>query len=115
MNSAEDAESLLNHVKDVNTKRKTIDEEGVLKVDDVEEQTVKNVALFARAQITPLSSFWGGIIAQEIIKFTGKYTPLRQWLHYECFEALPAADAPVNRNVVGSQYDDQIAIFGLEF
>ncbi|KAL4461677.1 hypothetical protein ABPG72_016686 [Tetrahymena utriculariae] len=113
LQSQEDAEKLLHIVKDINTQRKNIDEEGVLKVEEIEEQIVKNIALYARAQITPLSSFWGGIVAQEIVKFTGKFTPLRQWLHYECFEALPEGE--VNRTLLNSQYDDQIAIFGREF
>jgi len=54
-------------------------------VEKVDEQLVQNVAFFAEAQISPVSSFWGGIITQEIVKLTGKYTPLRQWLHHEFF------------------------------
>lgn len=37
LNSAEDAEELLAAVKEVNSQRKTIDEEGVLKVEEIEE------------------------------------------------------------------------------
>jgi ubiquitin-activating enzyme E1 len=51
-------------------------------VESVDEKLVENIALFAEAQISPSSSFWGGIITQEIVKLTGKYTPLRQWLHH---------------------------------
>lgn len=81
-----------------------MEEEGVIKVDEVNEDVVKNVARFARAQISPLASFWGGIIAQEIVKYTGKYQPLRQWLHHECFEALP--DEPVERTPSNTRYSD---------
>lgn len=64
--------------------------EGAIKLDDpVNENLSLNIARFARASISPVASFWGGIIAQEIVKFTGKFTPMRQWLHYESFEALP--------------------------
>lgn len=55
------------------------------KVDQVEGKLVESVAKFAETQISPICSFWGGIIAQEIFKFTGKYTPIRQWLHHEYF------------------------------
>ena len=81
-------------------------------VEEIDEIIAQNISNFARAQISPLCSFWGGIICQEIIKFTGKYTPLRQWLHYEVNECLP--DQQVNRNLLQSRYDDQIAIFGQE-
>lgn len=51
--------------------------EGSIFVEEVNENLVKNIARFARANISPVASFWGGIIAQEVVKFTGKFTPLR--------------------------------------
>jgi len=51
-----------------------------------------------------MASYFGGIIAQEALKFTGKYTPLRQWYHNEFFEALP--EGQVNRQTLNSRYDD---------
>ena len=58
-----------------------------------------------------MAAFFGGIVAQEIVKFTGKYTPLKQWLHFDIYETLPREDG-INRAPVGSRYDDQIAIYG---
>jgi len=40
------------------------------------EELCYNVARFARAQISPIASFLGGIIAQEVVKYTGKFTPI---------------------------------------
>ena len=57
--------------------------EGEFKIDKVDEELIKNIARFANLQISPTASFWGGIICQEVVKHTGKYTPLRQWLHHE--------------------------------
>lgn len=51
------------------------------KVETVDENLIKNVARYAQTQIYPNCLFWGGIIAQEVVKPTGKYIPLRQWLH----------------------------------
>lgn len=51
-------------------------------------------------------------MAQEIVKYTGKYTPLKQWIHYEIFEILPEGE--VNRNPLNSRYDDQIKVLGRE-
>jgi ubiquitin-activating enzyme E1 len=69
-----------------------------------------NTAIFSTSSISPQSAFFGGIIAQEIVKFTGKYSPLKQWLFYDIFEAIPEGE--VDRTPQNSRYDDQIKIFG---
>lgn len=51
--------------------------EGIIKLDEINKDVVRNVALYANTVISPVASFWGGIIAQEIVKYTGKFTPLR--------------------------------------
>jgi ubiquitin-activating enzyme E1 len=51
-----------------------------------------------------MAAFFGGIIAQEIVKYTGKYSPLKQWLHYDIFETLPRTE--VNRAPLNGRYDD---------
>lgn len=38
---------------------------------------LRNVAMFASVCISPIAAFFGGVIAQEIVKFTGKYSPLK--------------------------------------
>lgn len=85
--------------------------EGVITVEEVNEQLIKNISRYARTNISPLSSFWGGIVAQEVVKYTGKFTPIRQWLHYDAFEALPE-DENIDRTRIGSRYDDVISLFG---
>jgi ubiquitin-activating enzyme E1 len=47
------------------------------------------------------------------VKLTGKYTPLRQWLHHDFFEVLP--DTPVTRSLINSRYHDLHILFGDEF
>ena len=80
-------------------------------VDSLDEDLVRKVSLYARAQVSPIATFWGGIMAQEIIKFTGKYTPIQQWLHIDFFEILAEG---VDRRPRGGRYDDQIALIGRE-
>eukprot|EP00828_Plagiopyla_frontata_P001980 TRINITY_DN1005_c0_g1_i2.p1 TRINITY_DN1005_c0_g1~~TRINITY_DN1005_c0_g1_i2.p1 ORF type:complete len:795 (+),score=155.73 TRINITY_DN1005_c0_g1_i2:97-2481(+) len=84
-----------------------------ISVEKVESEVMKNIALYARTQTSMLASFWGGIACQEIIKFTGKFTPLSQWLHFDTLEIIP--DQQVERKIMNSRYDDQIALFGNEF
>jgi len=47
-----------------------------------------------------------------VVKFTGKYKPIKQWLHYDIFESIP--DGVVDRTPMGGRYDDQIRIYGRE-
>ena len=113
LNQENDAEELVHIVKLINEQnKKNMDNEGLIKLEIIDEKLVKNVAYFARAQISPCTSFWGAIVAQEVIKFTGKYTPLNQWLHYDNFESLP--ETKVDRTLTNNRYDDVIAIYGRE-
>ena len=60
-------------------------------------------------------SFLGGVITQEIIKYTGKFTPFNQWSWFE-FEYLVRElnENEINREPLNSRYDEQISIFGQE-
>jgi ubiquitin-activating enzyme E1 len=78
----------------------------------LDEKFVKVSARFASCSISPMAAFFGGFLAQEVIKKTGKYIPLKQWMHYDISEAVPTGE--VDRTVSGSRYDDQIKIFGNE-
>lgn len=44
------------------------------------------------------------------MKYTGKYSPLKQWLHYDIFETLPRG--PADRTPANCRYDDQILVYG---
>jgi ubiquitin-activating enzyme E1 len=100
--------------KKINETRKKEGAEAALSVEEVDEDVVKKVALFSRCMICPMAAFFGGVVAQEVVKFTGKYTPLRQCLYFDMFELVPAAD-PTDWKPLGSRYDDQIAIMGQSF
>jgi len=85
-----------------------------LSLDQVDEDVVRKVALFARCVICPMAAFLGGIVAQEVVKFTGKYSPLHQCLYFDMFELIPA-ELPGDWQPGGGRYDDQVAIFGRSF
>lgn len=111
MNDA-DAEELLKLTKEWQENK--IDEEGYeFKVEEIDPKLVANVAKFADSQISPCCSFWGGIITQEIVKLTGKYGPLRQWLHHEFLEVLPEGE--VSRSHFNTRYGDYNLLFGDDF
>lgn len=112
LNSEEDAEELLTIYQKINGDIPP-NKEGTVKADTINSDLVKNIARFSDAQISCHAAFFGGIVAQEVVKFIGKFMPLRQWLHYDTFELLPEGEA--NRTLAESRYDDQIAIFGREY
>lgn len=109
-NDANELIAIVKEIKEINIG--LMDIEGKIKLHEINENLIRNVAFYSQAQISPCVSFWGGIIAQEIVKFTGKFTPLHQWLHYDSFESLP--EEKVNQKLMNSRYDDIIAIFGRE-
>lgn len=88
---------------------------GAPQAEEVEESVIRKVAMTAAAELPALAAFFGGIVAQEVVKFTGKFTPLRQWLYLDAFEilptdfeALPAAEFSAR----GNRYDNASALIG---
>lgn len=81
-----------------------------LNLEEIEEKVFNNSVSFASSSISPMAAFFGGVIAQEIVKKTGKYGPIKQWLHFDIYETLPREE--VNRAPLGGRYDDQIKIYG---
>ena len=44
---------------------------------EIDKPVFENACSFAGCAISPMCAFFGGLVAQEIVKFTGKYSPLR--------------------------------------
>ena len=87
---------------------------GFENIQEFDEKVVINVARWARANIAPVCAFFGGIIAQEIIKATGKFIPIDQWLMCDFFETVQNLGDNIDRSLKNCRYDDQIAIYGNE-
>jgi ubiquitin-activating enzyme E1 len=90
-------------------------------VGDVEEDVVAAVARRAVYELQPLAAFFGGILAQEVVKFTGKFSPLRQFLYLDAIEVLPeddhalASTSAADFALDGGRYDHMLGIFGRRF
>ena len=85
------------------------------KIVELDKDYLIKVFRWCRSEINPICTFLGGIVSQEAIKVTGKYTPIHQWLRFDFFETIENLPNDINRNLLKSRYDDQIAIFGQEF
>eukprot|EP01129_Flabellula_baltica_P006183 TRINITY_DN2289_c0_g1_i2.p1 TRINITY_DN2289_c0_g1~~TRINITY_DN2289_c0_g1_i2.p1 ORF type:complete len:1093 (-),score=315.17 TRINITY_DN2289_c0_g1_i2:35-3289(-) len=81
---------------------------------DINEDVIRNSSLYALAELPGTCAFLGGVIAQEVVKYWGKYTPLHQWVHFDFFELL-SETVPEDAAPLGTRYEHQIAIFGKAF
>jgi ubiquitin-activating enzyme E1 len=109
LHSDEDAKQCVALAQDVLRAHKAV--QGAVTVEAVDAKVVTNMALFARAELTGLCAFLGGIVAQEVIKVPGKFSPIRQWFHHDQFQLVPNG-VPPDAAPQKSRYDHQIAIFG---
>jgi len=106
-NSAADAAAVVEIARQV-VKDKVVEFDG-----DVDEKWITNYARLISVEVQPLVAFFGGVLAQEVVKITGKFTPILGFLHYSCTEALPseplsAADVAPR----GHRNDELAATFG---
>ena len=114
INNLDEAKEVLERAKLIYTNAKNNNEKWINNIEDFDEQIILKVARWSKCQISPTCSFFGGIVAQEVVKKTGKYIPINQWLWFDFFETVENLNENVNRKIAGSRYDEQIAIFGQE-
>lgn len=87
----------------------------IKKIKSIDENYLENIIRYCKCSISPICSFLGGIVSQEIVKITGKYNPINQWFYFDFFEKLNNLDFNRNTDSLNSRYDDQISIFGKDF
>ena len=112
LNNLEMAQEILKLSKEIYDKAKNKGSKWVENIKTWNDSIILNIANWSRSEISPICSFLGGIVAQEIVKFTGKYTPINQWFWFEFSEIIENLPNEIDRNLKNSRYDDQIAIFG---
>ncbi|ELR14473.1 ubiquitinactivating enzyme E1 1, putative [Acanthamoeba castellanii str. Neff] len=84
-------------------------------VETVDEKLISLLAYGSRGEISPMVSFIGGVVAQEVLKAcSGKFTPIHQWLYFDAVEALPTDLTPAHFQPEGTRYDGQVAVLGRE-
>jgi ubiquitin-activating enzyme E1 len=114
LHNEEDAAAVLAKAQAIVTANKKHVEEkkgDAIVVDSIDEKIIHFVSLYAAAENVALTSLFGGVLAQEVTKQTGKYRPITQWLHFDAFETLDEK-VPGDAKAIGSRHDHQIALFG---
>jgi len=114
LNDPKMAKEILEIAKEIYNNAKHLKENWVGNIKNWEDKIILNLSNWAKSEISPICSFLGGIAAQEIIKFTGKYTPINQWLWFEFSEITENIPENADKSLKNCRYDDQIAIFGNE-
>lgn len=98
----------------LNGKDENVNNHWIKNGQDFNDEIVECVLKWSASSIVPITSFMGGIVAQEIIKYTGKFTPINQWLWFDYFECISNIPETADRTLKNSRYDEQIAILGNE-
>ena len=112
LNNPRMSQEILEIAKNIYNKAKDAGQKWVDNIRNWNDKIILNIANWAKSEISPICSFLGGIVAQEILKFTGKYTPINQWLWFEFSEIVENLPIDTDRTLRNCRYDDQIAIFG---
>ena len=80
----------------------------------INEEFLIDIFKYSNCQISPICSYAGGVVSQEIIKYIGIYKTINQWFRAEFTSIL---DKGINNNIIltrETRYKDQILIFGDE-
>lgn len=112
INDLEEGQKILEKAKIIYNNAKKNKEFWINDIEYLDQQIILNVIRWSKCQISPICSFMGGIAAQEVIKKTGKYLPINQYLWFDFFETIEFLSGNINRDIFGSRNDDQISIYG---
>ena len=112
---AEDAEEFVQMCHTIN---QTLSEQskGAFQKQELDDKLLRKFAMISRGDLSPMSTFIGGIVAQEALKAcSGKFHPIFQFFYFDSIESL--GDEPVFEDVQpsGSRYDGQVVVFGEKF
>ena len=103
---------IIEHEKEIGINYENSEEDNDIQKFD--KNIAYNIINFFQYQIMPMCSLVGGFISQEIIKATGKYTPLNQWLFFDLYNYKFKYGKINDDNNINNRYHDQICLFGDE-
>ena len=113
LNCSEDAKIIVNKTKNLFDGIKKENNLRFKELKEFDENIPFNISLYSSCEIPCVTSFLGGVIAQEIIKTTGKYIPINQWQIFSFLEYLPKESLRnKDKNISYNRYTEQTAIFG---
>eukprot|EP00497_Spongosphaera_streptacantha_P001969 TRINITY_DN253_c0_g2_i2.p1 TRINITY_DN253_c0_g2~~TRINITY_DN253_c0_g2_i2.p1 ORF type:complete len:1002 (-),score=276.19 TRINITY_DN253_c0_g2_i2:89-3094(-) len=109
LKNMEEAQKMYTFAKEIVEKHNTkfiAEGKEAITVEELDEKVLKKAALYSSMELSGFTAYLGGVVAQEIVKFTGKYMPLRQWLHLDCFPLID--DQVIIRKMKKEEIDFQL-------
>lgn len=85
---------------------------NLYKVNKINLELINKIYKYCNFSISSICGYGGGVVSQEIIKYTGIYQPIYQWFRYEFYNIMD--ESFIIKNKENTRYDDQILIFGNE-
>lgn len=83
---------------------------------EIDEKFITSYMKFSSLEIHAVSAFLGGVLAQEVVKCTGKLTPIPGFMHFSSFESLNDDDlVDAERQYKDTRYDELAALYGWKF
>ncbi|CAH8590429.1 unnamed protein product [Dicrocoelium dendriticum] len=85
------------------------------KLDQVDQEFVRRLALVSPGELSPLCAVFGGVVAQEAMKaLTGCFTPYNQWFYMHCESVVPRTFPPSHSTLNTSRYEPLAICIGFE-
>jgi ubiquitin-activating enzyme E1 len=118
LNSKDDSKSLIEISQRIYSIAKDKKREWAINLTNIEQYVLVKVAELSRAQIPAVCSFLGGIVAQEVLKFSGKFLPFNQWFIFDFLDILNFNKIPLDEEKIAvaidkkSKYMEHQAVFG---
>mmetsp|Transcript_6972 Transcript_6972/g.20372 ORF Transcript_6972/g.20372 Transcript_6972/m.20372 type:complete len:1034 (-) Transcript_6972:1236-4337(-) len=113
---AEDAEEFVQICHSVNQTLSEQSKGGAFQKQELDEKLLRKFAAISSGDLSPMSTFIGGIVAQEALKAcSGKFHPIFQFFYFDSIESLGEQAAFEDVQPTGSRYDGQIVVFGQKF
>eukprot|EP00792_Barthelona_sp_PAP020_P005354 TRINITY_DN2611_c0_g1_i1.p1 TRINITY_DN2611_c0_g1~~TRINITY_DN2611_c0_g1_i1.p1 ORF type:complete len:989 (+),score=316.32 TRINITY_DN2611_c0_g1_i1:27-2969(+) len=83
---------------------------------EISDDVLERIFISMFSELAPMTGFWGGIVAQEIMKgLSGKYMPVMQFVGYADIHHFPRAPvSELDLKPRGSRYDAQAMVIGWE-
>eukprot|EP01124_Arcella_intermedia_P015654 TRINITY_DN22201_c0_g2_i1.p1 TRINITY_DN22201_c0_g2~~TRINITY_DN22201_c0_g2_i1.p1 ORF type:complete len:1036 (-),score=250.99 TRINITY_DN22201_c0_g2_i1:26-2947(-) len=97
-------QEFLQIAEEINSKTKA-------KVESLDKELLTKAAFTSRGQIVGITGYFGGVVAQEILKaISGKFTPLKQWQYIDCAEIVPSVTEIDEGNRPANNRNDSVRI-----
>lgn len=83
---------------------------------DIIKAFVFRYVRYSAIELQPMAAFAGGVLAQEVVKTTGKFTPIPGFMHFSAVEALPDIIPTAEQSAPRNDRNDELAaVYGWEF